>query len=126
MRWGSCYDNGLSRLSIVCVLCVCVWLSVRQNAASKCSGGHGCGVFGHTVHQRHEASRPSRGTSFIGGTQPRDPAVGTSFMGALSPVDHGRLDAHNIGMNASVGALNGIYVGEGWQPVPGKLAEIWY
>ena len=47
-------------------------------------------------------------------------------MGAWPPVDHGRLDVHNVGMSAGAGALNGIYVGEGWQPVPGKLAEIWH
>ena len=29
-------------------------------------------------------------------------------------------------MSVGKGALNGTYVGEGWQPVPGKLAEkIW-
>ena len=69
-------------------------------------------------------------SSFIGGARPRDPAVGSSFMGFWPPGDQGRagdgLDAHDVHMGMGTGALNGIYVGEGWQPVPGKLAEkIW-
>ena len=67
-------------------------------------------------------------SSFIGGARPRDPAVSSTFMGFWPPGDQGRagdgLDTHDVLMGVGTGALNGIYVGEGWQPMPGKLA-IW-